>query len=153
MRTSGGHSSQISQKHLRWISFFVNCRALRRGGSRAAITSKVELFVCKYIYMNIFFPVCFFSEKTKAATGYVLWKKVFLKIEQYFTRKHLCWSLFLIKLQVFKNTYFEKHLWTTACKNINICLKFFYFVEYTNVNKEKKHVRKFNVRSHVTQEL
>ena len=38
-------ASQISQKHLRWISIFVNCRALSRGGSRAAITSKVELFV------------------------------------------------------------------------------------------------------------
>ena len=63
-------------------------------------------------------------------------KKVVLKNFTMFTRKHLCWILFLIKLQafrpttllkwtptqtfsceyceIFKNTYFEKHLWTAA---------------------------------------
>ena len=62
--------------------------------------------------------------------------KVVLKNFAVFTRKHLYWSLFLIKLQafwpatlskwtptqtfsceyceIFKSTYFEKHLWTAA---------------------------------------
>ena len=39
-------------------------------------------------------------------------KKCVLKNCANFTRKHLCWSLFLFK--VFKNTYFEEHLRTTA---------------------------------------
>ena len=66
-------------------------------------------------------------------------KKVVLKNFAVFTRKHLYWSLFLIKLQafrpttlltwtptqtfscecceIFKSTYFEKHLWTAASVN------------------------------------
>ena len=100
----------------------------------------------------------FISKKTKAATGDILWKKHFLKNLANFTGKHLCWSLFLMKLQVFKNTYFEKHLWTTASKKTNICL----IVEVlllrrikllnSNVNKKKNHVRKFDVRSHMTRD-
>ena len=48
-----------------------------------------------------------------------------------FKEKHLYWSLFLIKIagldpthvfsretyEIFKNIYFEEHLWTTASKN------------------------------------
>ena len=78
-------------------------------------------------------------------------KKCFLKNVANFTGKYLCWSLFLIKLQVFKNTYFEEHLWTTACKNINICLLFKVLflcrikILNSNGNKKKKHVRKCDV--------
>ena len=39
------------------------------------------------------------SESSEAATGGVLWEKVFLKKLQYSQKKHLC--LFLIKLQTF----------------------------------------------------
>ena len=55
----------------------------------------------------------------------VLYKKAALKNFIIFTGKLLCWSLFLIKLQVsqifscekceiFKNNYFKEHLWTAA---------------------------------------
>ena len=56
-----------------------------------------------------------------------LLKKAVLKNFTIFTGKHLCWSLFLIKLpafrfsceycEIFKKTYLEKHLWTAASEN------------------------------------
>ena len=83
----------------------------------------------------------------------VFCKKCVLKNVAYFTRKHLCWSLFLKKLQDFrhtetptqvlyrtickisKNSYFEEHLQATASgvfkilSNIYLTLLnvFFYF--------------------------
>ena len=79
--------------------------------------------------------------KKKAATGEVPWKKLFLKILK-FTGKHLRWSLFLKKTAGFKNTYFEEHLWTTASKNINICLTVKVLVlrgiKLLNINVNKK---------------
>ena len=81
-------------------------------------------------------------------------KRAVFKIAAIFTEKHLCWSLFLIKLQIlrppvsdlrllfscviykfFKNTHFEDHLPTTASEtcfftwvdlfdNLNFWLKF-----------------------------
>ena len=57
------------------------------------------------------------NDYLEAASGGVLKNFVI------FTGKHLCWSLFLIKLQackfieglqIFKNTYFEKHQRATA---------------------------------------
>ena len=39
---------------------------------------------------------------SEAPTGGVLEKKVFLKILQIFTGRHLCWSHFLIKLQALR---------------------------------------------------
>ena len=75
---------------------------------------------------------------SETATGDVLWNKVFLKNFANFTEKNLCWSLFLIKLQfwgpatllkktltqvlcyetckLFKNNYFEEHVWTSTSK-------------------------------------
>ena len=59
----------------------------------------------------------------------VFFKKVVLKNFANLTEKHLCWSLFLIKMEawetpaqmfsceiskIFKNTYFEEHLRMTA---------------------------------------
>ena len=55
----------------------------------------------------------------------VFCKKGALKNLQNFAGKYLFWSLFLIKLQafmrffceiceIFKNTYFEEHLWKTV---------------------------------------
>ena len=78
-------------------------------------------FSCESIYVNVFFIFTFFSEKTKAASRDVLWKKCSDRFWQ-FTGKHLGWSLFLKRLQVFRYTYFEEQLLTTASKNINICL-------------------------------
>ena len=72
--------------------------------------------------IDFFIFTFFISEKTKAATGDVLWKNVFPQVSQ--IQKHLSWGLFLIKLEVFQNTYFEEHLWTNASKKINICLIF-----------------------------
>ena len=65
-------------------------------------------------------------------------KKLFLKNYAIFTGKHLCWSLFFLfpeglqlyqkeapiqvfsceQCDIFKNTYFKKHLQTTACKTL-----------------------------------
>ena len=42
----------------------------------------------------------------------VFCEKSVLQIFAIFTGKHLCWSLFLIKLQAY--TYFEELLWTSA---------------------------------------
>ena len=48
--------------------------------------------------------------------------KTFLKNFAIFTGKHLCWSLFLIKLfsweyyEIFKNTFFVEHQLTSASK-------------------------------------
>ena len=74
--------------------------------------------------------------------NYSVWEDV-LKTFTNFTGNYLCWSLFLIKLQawgsatllkrdstqllscevceIFKNTYFKEHLWTTAptCSSIS----------------------------------
>ena len=74
------------------------------------------------------------------------------------TGKHLCWSFFLINLQVFNGTYFEENL-RTASKKINICLivkvLFFRRIKLLNrsVNKKIRHVQKFHIRSHVAQEF
>ena len=43
----------------------------------------------------------------EAATGVILWKKVFLKISQNSQKK-------LLAYEIFKNTFFTEHLWTTA---------------------------------------
>ena len=43
----------------------------------------------------------------EAATGGILWKKVFLKISQNSQKK-------LLAYEIFKNTFFTEHLWTTA---------------------------------------
>ena len=42
-----------------------------------------------------------------------------------FTRKHLCWSLFLILNidKIFQSTYFEEHLQTAASENVFMKLK------------------------------
>ena len=45
---------------------------------------------------------------SEAATAGVLLKKMFLKNLQYFTAKHLCWSLFLTMLWVWRPWYFAK---------------------------------------------
>ena len=64
-----------------------------------------------------------------------------------------------MKLQVFKNTYFEEHLWATACERIRMFNSQSSLTSYSkilngNVNKKKKkHVREFDVRSPVTQEF
>ena len=89
----------------------------------------------------IFFTVIFskFCKKSRSSHQRCSIKKAVLKNIAIFTGIHLCWSLFLIKLQalrpatliketptqvffcehceVFKNTYFEKHLQTTASVN------------------------------------
>ena len=75
------------------------------------------------IFMWIHFLICtcsFRKDKSNNWRGSV--KKCILKNFANFTVKRLCWSLFLVKLQVFKNTYFEEHLWMTASKKIDICL-------------------------------
>ena len=74
--------------------------------------------------------------RTEAATGDVLWRKVFLKNSQNFTEKHLCWSFIFNKVaglrpetimketpaqvlfcefcEIFKNTFFTELLIVAA---------------------------------------
>ena len=82
----------------------------------------------------IIFKVVFskFCKKSRSSHQRCYIKKAVLNSFAIFTGKHLCWSLFLIKLQafrlptqvsfceyceIFKNTYFEKHLPMTASVN------------------------------------
>ena len=74
------------------------------------------IYLCEYNFLFLLF----FSEKAKAATGDVLWKKMFLKISQIYWKTPSL-EFFLINLEAF-NTYFEKHLWTIPSTKINICL-------------------------------
>ena len=78
----------------------------------------MNIFVWIYIFI---FPFLFQKRQKKPPEMFC--EKGVLKNCANFTEKHLFCSLFLIKLQDFKKNYFEEHLWTTACKNINICLK------------------------------
>ena len=52
-----------------------------------------------------------------------------------FTGKHLCWSLFLIKLQTSKTKHILKILRCSHCKIFNVCLA----TEACNVIKKKLH--------------
>ena len=72
----------------------------------------------------IFFAVIFskFCKKFRSSHQRCSIKRAVLKNFEIFTGKQLCQSPFLIKLQafrtsIFKNTYFEKHLWTTVSVN------------------------------------
>ena len=46
-----------------------------------------------------------------------------------FTGKHLCWSLFLIKLQTFRNSFFPEHFWCSIFQP-RACQTFFYKYHY-----------------------
>ena len=77
--------------------------------------------------------VNWFAEQQKQPLE-LFYKKTVIKNFGIFTGKHLCWSLFLIKLQafkpllrnetpvqvfcrqIFKNIHFEKHLWTATSR-------------------------------------
>ena len=88
-------------------------------------------------------------------------KKGVLKNLANFTGKHLCWSLFLIKLQVFrpatlskrdshtviflwnlqnlKNTYFEEYLPTTACVvSFSWLYVHYYAIDFLTKNKMQR---------------
>ena len=94
----------------------------------------------KYVFHNNF-RIMFHDRKTlllifKSSRSQVIFKIGLLKHFAIFTRKHLCWSYFLIKLhawrpanllkrdfntdvfseycEIFKNTSFEEHLQTAA---------------------------------------
>ena len=67
--------------------------------------------------IQVFFSTSF-DIPTEAATGGVL-KKDIPKPFTIFTGKHLCWSLFLIKLQVFRTATLLKRL-QQRCFPLNI---------------------------------
>ena len=136
---------RILQKHLRWSPVSPqSCNSTKKDTITGVF---LWMYLCEYIFSFLLF--CFRKDKSSHRR---------CSVEKVFLEKHLCWSLFLIKLHVFKNTYFEEYLWTTTCKKINTCLivKVLLLCKIkilnSNVNKKKKHVRKFDVRSHVTQE-
>ena len=135
-------TSQILQKTFNIESFLrktVNsqaCNCTKKGTITGAF---LWMYLWEYIFS--FLPFCF--RENKSSHRNVLWKK-----------KCSCWSYFLIKLQAFC-----EYLGTIASKKIDICLTIKVLLLRrinllnNNVNKKKKHVRKFYVRSHVTQEL
>ena len=114
-------TSQISQNTSKMEFLFckyVSPQACNSNKKETVIGVFLWIYLCEYALSFYFF--CFRKDKSSHWRCSV--KKGVLKNCANSTGKHLCWSLFLIKLQVFKNTYFEEHLWTTACKKINICL-------------------------------
>ena len=79
--------------------------------------------ITEYIYVMKRFHLVFLVARTYRSSQRRCFKKGVLKNFPNFTRKHLCWSLFLIKLQallpsqiceIFKKTYLEEHLRATA---------------------------------------
>ena len=115
-------TSQMSQNTSKMEFLFckyVSPHACNSNKKETVIGIFLWIYLCEYVLSFYFF--CFRKDKSSSHWRCSV-KKGVLKNCADFTGKHLCWSLFLIKLQVFKYTYFEEHLWTTACKKINICL-------------------------------
>ena len=78
----------------------------------------VFLWICSCGYIFSFLLFCFRKDKSSHQRRSV--KEGIPKSFVNLTGKHLCWSLFLIKLQVFKKTFFEEHIfWRTS---VNYCL-------------------------------
>ena len=71
--------------------------------------------------MNVFFDFYLFFSKDKSSHQRCSVKKVFLNVLAIYRKAPGLESIFK-RLQVFKNTYFEEQLLTTASKNTNICL-------------------------------
>ena len=71
-------TSQISQKTYKMESLFVKLQAVKAATVLKRTSSLA--FSCEYVHVKIFFHFYFFvSEKTKAATEHVLWRKMFHK--------------------------------------------------------------------------
>ena len=80
-----------------------------------------QSIILKIYVINFLVHICYHIHdefKVQKQPPVVFFKQNFLKNFAIFTGKHLCWSLFLINLQVnivtFKKTYFKKHLQTAA---------------------------------------
>ena len=82
------------------------------------------------------------SGRLPEAVSEVFYKKAALKNSPIFTRKHLCWSLFLIKLQAWSN-FIKKRL-QHRCFPVNIAkLKNTYFEEHMGTTASRLHTLKF----------
>ena len=138
-------TSQTSRKISKTEFLFVKLSHQAYNCTKKDTITGVFLWIYFFIFTFLFHERCFVK------------KKMFLKIAHI---SHTCAGAIFNKIAAFlKNTFFEEHLWTTACKKINI----FFIVKVlllrtikplnSNGNKKKKHMRKFDVRSHVTQEL
>ena len=109
-------TSQISQKSFKMESLFrktvtsQGCNCTKKDTITCVC---LRIYLCEYIFSFLLF--CFRESKSNHRKCSV--KKSVLKNLANFTGKHLCWRLFLIKLQAFC-----EHLLTTASKKINICL-------------------------------
>ena len=89
--------------------------------------SKIKIFSKFFIRDVCGDPSCasvwpVLRDHSEATTGGVSYKKLYLKISQYFTEKHLCWTsvlketptqlFFCEYCEIFKNNYFGEHLRT-----------------------------------------
>ena len=131
----------------------------------------IAIYIYIYIYSNVYiffneYEVCLMvgihglsvhvlNENQKLSPA-VFYKKTVLKNFAVFTGKHLCWILFSIKVEnvqvcnfvrsykyceIFKNTYFEKHLRTAASaepavdfkSSLNLCSKQRSFVTFGKI--------------------
>ena len=92
------------------------------------------------------------SLKEKKQPPGMFYKKAVLKNFAIFTKKHLCWSLFLIKLQAERhpkrgsNTdvlmwIFQEHLLWRASANVCLSKKDIHTLQYENINKWSKEQR------------
>ena len=85
---------------------------------------RITLVLCYFYNFDVPF--------TEAATCRCSSKELFLKMSQKFSRKYLCWSLFLIKLHAFRPSSFIKKILQHRCFPVNFlkCLRTSFFIEH-----------------------
>ena len=133
-------TSQISQNTSKMESLF--CKTVSPQTCNSTKKDTI-VFLRIYLYEHIFSFFLFCFRKDKSCHRNIFCEIRVLKKCANFTGKHLCWSVLLMKLQVFKNTYFEEHLWATACERIRMFNSQSSLTSYSkilngNVNKKKK---------------
>ena len=108
------------------------------------------------------YKVTYFRKMYRSSHRKCFVKKVALKNFAYFTGRQLCWSLLIIKLQtlrpstqvlfsceiceIFKETYFEEHLRTTASKRFLLISPFYLILGEYNGNSGLKWLRKTRIQ-------
>ena len=100
-------------KHL-WRTLFLNKVSPLHAKQRLLHRCFTSTSARKHVSLDLIFSflLFLFQKRQKQPPEMFCEKNVFPQVSQ--IRKHLSWGLFLIKLEVFQNTYFEEHLWTNA---------------------------------------
>ena len=78
-------------------------------------TLNISKHICTNFMSQAFFHRYLLkTPEIEPAAGGILLKKVLLKISQYSKGEHLCWSLFLIKLQAYRTATLLKRYFVTG---------------------------------------